>query len=291
MGTLDCAATFMSQVRHGSSTTAPSSRQGSRDGLRGLTGWQIQWRVVDALTYRELRTRVSEGRGGFLGVLIQPLGAIAIWTAFMMALNAHRGGSLNVVLFLASGIILFNIFSQTATRSLNAMQANEALLFYRPVKPIDTVIARMLCETGLYTCCLIIVIVAISIQYDQVFISNLPLFSLSVLLMAVNGFSAGLAFMVAAHVVSWFAPVAKWFLRIAWFVSGVPFRYWYLPAWTRPFFQWNPLTHCIELNRSSLSDDYFTPDASVSYAVFSALCMLAFSLWIYHNNERRLLSL
>lgn len=257
----------------------------------GLTGWQIQWRVVDALTYRELRTRVSESRGGFLGVLIQPLGSIAIWTTFMMALNAHRGGSLNVVLFLASGIILFSIFSQTVQRSLNAMQANEALLFYRPVKPIDIVIARMLCETGLYTCCLLIVCLGVSIQFDQLYIANLPLFSLSILLMALNGFSVGLLFMSAAHVVSWVRPVAQWFLRVLWFVSGVAFRYWYLPAWTRPFFRWNPLTHCIELNRISLSDDYFTPDASVSYALCSCLCMLALALWAYSNNERRLLSL
>lgn len=267
------------------------SSDSSRDGLRRLSGWQIQWRVVDALTYRELRTRVSEARGGFLGVLIQPLGTITIWAVFMMALNTHRGGSLNVILFLASGIILFNVFSQTASRSLNAIQANEALLFYKPVKPIDTVIARMLCETALYTCCLLIIVLAISIQHDQLYISNFPLFSLSILLMALNGFALGLLFMVIGHVVSWFSPVAQWTLRILWFVSGVPFRYWYLPVWTRPFFQWNPLTHCIELNRSSLSDDYFTPDASVSFAVFACLCMLAVSLWVYRNNERRLLSL
>ena len=62
-----------------SSTTADRRRPGAppgrgRDGIQGLSGWQIQWRVVDALVYRELRTRVSEVRGGFLGVLLQPLG-------------------------------------------------------------------------------------------------------------------------------------------------------------------------------------------------------------------------
>jgi ABC-type polysaccharide/polyol phosphate export permease len=77
-------------------------RRLNRDGLNRLSGWQVQWRVVDALVYRELRTRVSDVRGGFLGVLIQPLGLIAIWTTFLTAINVQRGGSLNTVLFLAT---------------------------------------------------------------------------------------------------------------------------------------------------------------------------------------------
>lgn len=266
-------------------------RQGSRDGLRRLTGWQIQWRVVDALTYRELRTRVSEATGGFLGVLIQPLGTIAVWTVFMTALNAHRGGSLNVVLFLASGIILFNIFSQIVSRSLTSMEANEALLFYRPVKPVDTIIARMLCETGLYTCCLFLICAGTWIALDQVVMSNFALFALAILLMAVLGFSAGLLAMVAVHHLPAFRQVAPWMLRILWFLSGVPFRYWYLPAWTRGFFTWNPLMHCIELSRSAMSDTYFTPDASVGYAATWAVGLLTLALWVYQNNERRLLTL
>ena len=278
-------------MRHGSSTTAPSSRPTSRDGLRRLSGWQIQWRVVDALTYRELRTRVSEATGGFLGVLIQPLGTIAVWTVFMTALNAHRGGSLNVVLFLTSGIILYNIFSQIASRSLTSMEANEALLFYRPVKPIDTIIARMLCESGLYMCCLFLICIGTWIAIDQIVMSNFALFALSILMMALLGFSVGLLFMVAVHHFPAFRQVAPWLLRILWFLSGVPFRYWYLPAWTRGLFVWNPLMHCIELNRSSMSDSYFTPDANVAYAASCVFLLLTFSLWVYQNNERRLLTL
>jgi capsular polysaccharide transport system permease protein len=282
---------LLRQVRHGSSTTAPSSRSTSRDGLRRLSGWQIQWRVVDALTYRELRTRVSEATGGILGVLIQPLGTIAIWTAFMTVLNTHRGGSLNVVLFLTSGIILFTIFSQIASRSLTSMEANEALLFYRPVKPIDTIIARMLCETGLYMSCLFLICIGTWIVIDQVVMSNFALFALSILMIALLGFSVGLLFMVAVHHFPAFRQVAPWLLRVLWFLSGVPFRYWYFPSWTRGFFVWNPLMHCIELNRSSMSDGYFTPDASVRYAATCVVLLLTLSLWVYQNNERRLQTL
>lgn len=274
-------------------TASPANRIPARrrDGIQGLSGWRIQWRVVDALTYRELRTRVSEVKGGFLGVLLQPLGLLAIWMIFIGSLNLNRGGSLNIVLFLASGIILFSIFSHTASRSINAMDANEALLFYKPVKPIDTVIARTLCETGLYVSCLIIILVGTWIYLDQIIMADLGLFFISILLASLFGFSMGLIFMTAAHIVPSFAQVGLWIPRILWFLSGVPFRYWQFPPWTRPFFVWNPLMHCIELNRRSMSDDYFTPDANIVYASVSIAILFTISLWIYRNNERRLLTL
>jgi len=269
-----------------------SGRQGrGADGLRSLSGWQVQWRVVDALVYRELRTRVSDVKGGFLGVLVQPLGLIAIWVIFLTAINAHRGGSLNVVLFLGSGIILFTIFSQIVSRSITAMEANEALLFYKPVKPIDTVIARTISETGLYTCCLLVICVGTWIVLDQVYMSNLGLFFFTILLAASIGFSTGLIFMTISHLVPGFKQAAFWIPRILWFLSGVPFRYWVLPPWTRAFFVWNPLMHIIELNRKSMSDDYFTPDANLNYAVISTIAVLTASLWLYYNNERKLLTL
>jgi capsular polysaccharide transport system permease protein len=261
------------------------------DGLQRLSGWQVQWRVVDALVYRELRTRVSDVKGGFLGVLIQPLGLIAIWLIFLTAINAHRGGSLNVVLFLASGIILFTNFSQIVNKSITAMEANEALLFYKPVKPIDTVIARTISETGLYTCCLLVICVGTWIVLDQVYMSNLGLFFFTILLASSIGFSTGLIFMTVSHLVPGFKQAAVWFPRVLWFLSGVPFRYWIFAPWTRGFFVWNPLMHIIELNRKSMSDDYFTPDANLEYAVICAVALLTASLWLYYNNERKLLTL
>ncbi len=270
---------------------ASGDQSNSRDGLRRLSGWQVQWRVVDALVYRELRTRVSDVKGGFLGVLLQPLGLIGIWLAFLSSFNVHRGGSLNVFLFLASGIVVFTIFAQIANRSITSMEANEALLFYKPVKPIDTVIARTICETSLYTCCLIIICVGTWIVLDQVVMSNLALFFFTIFLSALLGFSVGLIFMVASHITPSFKQTAVWIPRILWFLSGVPFRYWYFPPWTKIFFIWNPLMHTIELNRKSLSDEYFTPDANLQYAVTCSILLFTLSLWIYYNNERKLLTL
>jgi capsular polysaccharide transport system permease protein len=270
---------------------AAKGNRGRRDGLHQLSGWRIQWRVVDALTYRELRTRVSNVRGGFLGVLMQPLGLIMIWTAFLTVLSAHRGGSMNVVLFLTSGIILYTTFSQIVSRSANGMEANEGLLFYRPVKPIDTVISRTLCELGLYTCCLIVLIVGTWLYLDQIVMNDIGLFFVTLLLAAMLGFSTGLLCLVASHNIPGFSQFYPWIPRALWFFSGVPFRYWIFPPWTRVFFVWNPLCHCIELNRQAITADYFTPDANLGYAVGFTIVLTTIALAVYSNNERKLLTL
>ena len=84
-----------------------------------------------------------------LGVFIEPLGVIAV---FLLIFGFVRGTSpgIDIILFLACGVILYTMYVNISIRSLNSMRANEELFFYRPVKPIDTVIARSLVESGLY---------------------------------------------------------------------------------------------------------------------------------------------
>jgi capsular polysaccharide transport system permease protein len=262
-----------------------------RDGINNLAPWQIQLRVIDALVFRELRTRVSLVRGGLFGALLQPIGLILLWTIFFASINWHRGGNLNVVLYLTSGLLLFAVFAQISNRSLNAMEANEALLFYKPVKPVDTVIARSICETGLYACCMVFMLCGTWIFLDKVVMDDFGLFTYTYLLMVVYGFSVGLIFMVWGHLYPTLSQVAVWMPRILWILSGIQFRYWLLPAWTKVAFIWNPLMHCIELNRKAMSSDYFTPDANLGYATICAVVLPTVSLWIYSNNERKLLTL
>lgn len=49
--------------------------------------------------------------------------------------------------------------------------------------------------------------------------------------------------------------------------------------------------HIIELNRQSMSADYYTPDANLDYAMVWTVALLTVSLWVYRNNERKLLTM
>ena len=143
-------------------------------------GFQIQKSVVSALIYRELKTRVSNVKFGVFGVFIEPLGVMAIFVLIIGFLRQKDIG-MDITLFLLCGIISFTLFSDIAIRSLNAIKANSALFVYRLVKPIDTVIARSLVETGLYAIVFIVIAGLIFLFKEKFIISNFPLLVLSYL--------------------------------------------------------------------------------------------------------------
>ena len=63
-----------------------------------LHGFQIQMNVVDALVYRELKTRVSQVRFGVIGVFVEPIGVMAIFLGIFSIIRANRG-PLDLILF------------------------------------------------------------------------------------------------------------------------------------------------------------------------------------------------
>ena len=93
-----------------------------------LEGWHIQFNVINSLIYRELKTRISLVKGGVLGVFIEPLGVITVFLILFSILRANTLGTLDILIFLGSGTVLFTLFSNIAVRSSNGISANLALM-------------------------------------------------------------------------------------------------------------------------------------------------------------------
>jgi len=253
-------------------------------------GWGIQRRVVGALVYRELKTRVSEVRFGIAGVFIEPLGVLSVFVILFSLLH-HNPVGIDPLLFLAPGAVTFALFTEIAIRSLNAMRANESLFFYKPVKPVDTVIARTLVETGLFSIVYLVILLAISLYREQWLIHDLPLLVASFLGLVLTAMGVGLLFMVAGHrypSLHQFLPIA---IRPLWFTSGAFYSTQHMPQWLLPWLTWNPVLQATELNRQALSADYPIPEAiSLPYLLSLAATSCCVGLWVYSNNERLLLT-
>jgi capsular polysaccharide transport system permease protein len=255
-----------------------------------LAGWRVQRNVIEALVYRELKTRVSEVRFGVLGVFIEPLGVMAVFLGIFSVLRGNKG-PLDIALFLASGIVLFTLFNDIAIRSLKAMSANEALFFYRPVKPVDTVISRTLVECGLYSLVYLVIIGAIFLVRERWMLNDPPLLMISFLGLATTGFGLGLLLMVAGHRYPSLNQLAPLAMRPLWFISGVFFSPSSLPQWLAPWITWNPVLQAIELSRHAFSEDYVLSEAiSLQYLLAWAGVSCCIGLWAYSNNERILLT-
>ena len=257
-----------------------------------LDGWTIQRNVINALVYRELKTRVSQVKFGVLGVFIEPLGVIAVFLLIFSFFRSRAAIGIDVVLFLACGVIFYTMFVNIAIRSLNSMQANEALFFYRPVKPADTVIARALVESGLYGSILLIIACFTCLLREQWLFYDFGLLVVTFVALALNAFGFGVFLMAAGHRYKALHQIVPLIMRPMWFVSGIFFSLSAVPQQFLPWLSWNPIVQAIELSRSAFSPDYSINPTVVSlpYLLASAAFSCAFGLWVYRNNERILLT-
>lgn len=272
--------------------TRSPQRSGSARPVGGsLDGWNIQRNVINALVYRELKTRVSQVKFGVLGVFIEPLGVIAV---FLIIFGFVRGGSpgIDIILFLSCGVILYTMYVNISIRSLNSMQANEELFFYRPVKPVDTIIARTLVESGLYGSIFLIIAGFTCLIREQWLIHDFGLLFVTFTALTLNAFGFGVFLMAAGHRYRALHQIVPLMMRPLWFISGIFFSLSAVPQQFLPWLSWNPILQAIELSRSAFSHDYQINQAVVSlpYLLASAAFSCAFGLWVYSNNERILLT-
>ena len=257
-----------------------------------IDGWIIQRNVVDGLVYRELKTRVSTAKFGVIGVFIEPLGQIFMFLLLFSIIRGNSRGGLDIILFLAAGICIFSVFSDIGIRSANAMIANEALFFYRRVKPIDTVIARTIVETGLYSIVFITIIIGCYLIREEIILNDITLLFLSFFGLVIFSLGLGMFLMVSAHIYPIVLQLTPIIMRPLWFISGVVISLNALPQWLRPYLSWNPVLQSIELARHAFSTDYVirSNEVSLLYLWQCAIVSLCFGLWIYTCNEKRLLT-
>ena len=111
------------------------------------SGFEVQKVTVEALFLREIRTRFGKFRLGYLWAILEPSAHLLILLGIFGYIMHRTMPDISFPVFLLNGLIPFFIFSSISNRSVGAIEANQGLFNYRPVKPIDTIIARALLET------------------------------------------------------------------------------------------------------------------------------------------------
>ena len=251
-------------------------------------GLRIQINVLRALIYREFIGRASLVKFGYLGILIEPLGVMAIFlTIFTVIRTRGANEELGVLLFLITGIVIYTLFNAIAIRSMNSMDANESLFFYRQVQPIDTVYSRTIVEVVIYSVVFIILVTIAYLIRESFIMSDFALLIVSFISISIFSMGIGIFLMIATFRYEWVKSVVQFLLRPLWFISGVFFSLNDIPQNIRPYLSWNPILQSIELARHSFSEAYLLNESvSLTYLIQVSLVVLTISLWLYDKNHR-----
>lgn len=232
-----------------------------------LGGALTQLRVVQAIALRETRTRFGKHSAGYVWALVEPTLWIATFYAMYRLGGRHGPYGMELVPFLATGIITYSLFSKTVERGTSAIDANRALLYYPHVQPIDLILARTALEAATYSIVFVLILGAHALVAQQLVIDDALTVVWGMSLASMLGMSMGLV-MCALNVVSnTVERVRGPLMRPLFWISGLFFTANSLPTQIREIMMWNPVLHCSEIVRQGWFPQYHAHHAHSTYVL------------------------
>ncbi|OWY38266.1 polysialic acid transporter [Xenophilus sp. AP218F] len=252
-------------------------------------GWKIMRNSVHALFLRELKTRFGEYRLGYLWALLEPVAHMVVMLGILGYLMHRVMPDISFPLFLICGIVPYSLFSNVATRSLNAMDANRGLFSYRPVHPVDALLARTLLELLIQSACFVVLLLCLRLLGEPMVFDAIPQIVMIWLALTILSQGIGFTFMVLGHSFKAADKILPILIRPMYFASGVMFPLHIIPSEYRWLVDWNPLLHAFELMRHTLSPSYPLYGVSLTYLWLCSLICMFSGLLLYKGREPAML--
>lgn len=254
------------------------------------SGFEVQKAAIKALFLREMKTRFGKFRLGYLWAPLEPVAHMLILLVIFGYLMQKTMPDISFPVFLINGIIPYLLFGSITNRSVNAIEANQGLFNYRPVRPIDTIIARTILESFISGMVYILLMSLLWLIGEEIAINNFIQLVCVWGLLIVFSTGIGLIFMVIGNRYPESEKFLPILLKPLYFVSCVMFSLHHIPPDYQPYLLWNPIVHIIELSRESVVSSYHVENISLGYLAFCSLSVFFFGLALYRTQEEAMLT-
>ena len=239
--------------------------------------------VLFALFLRELKTRFGEKRFGAFWVIGEPLLHLLMLLSVFVFLRTRMMPQVPFELFLITGLVPYFVFQHIVTGLMSCIDANKALFAYRPVKPIDAYLTRVILEVLIYGIIFVVMIIGFGFFMGLDIVIYHPLMFMSIFFMLIL---MGFAFGVGASLIVDVFPTAKIIIKVSmmplYFLSGIMYPLWIVPSQYLHYLEYNPIVHLIELLRESFFSHYPRVNGiSFSYPLSITLITLFLALYFY----------
>ena len=248
-----------------------------------LRGASTQARVVYALALRETRTRFGQHQLGYLWAMLEPMFWILTFWGLFAIVDRDTPMGMEVISFLATGVIPYELATKTADRVSLSVEGNRALLFYPHVHPLDLVFARGGLEVATYLVVFVTILGghALAVQHFAVEDALRVLVGLG--LAGLFGLALGTVLCALSIINNATQRIKGPVMRPLFWISGLFFTANALPSHIREYFLWNPIFHCVEIVRDGWFTQYHAAYASPGYVLAWTIVLLFIGLTL----ERR----
>jgi len=249
--------------------------------------------VIFALLLREMKARFYRNRLGAFWFIFEPLAHVAVLVTIFTLIRRHVPYGPPLPVFFISGVIPFLLFKNIALKGMEAIPANKALFAYKQIKPIDTILARMLMESALMACVYALIAFALAFWggYD-VSIHNPLRWGMVFLVGILFALSLALIFTVIGQSM----PELKGFIKLAflplYFLSCVVMPIWVVPKSLLSWLTWNPFLHLIAEIRVAAFPHFPTVrEVNMYYPTSVTLLTLFVGVMLFKARRDRLLAI
>lgn len=242
-------------------------------------------RVVAALLIREMASRFGNKPGGYIWALLEPAAYIAFLCVIFMSIAHMPALGTSFPLFFATGYLAYQFYQATVTFVGGAIKANQALLSYPNVSPIDTVVARYILQFGTTSFIAIVVLSIIiitarhgpEIRWAYVLEAT---FAASFLALGIALFNNAAFARFPAY-----EQVFGILSRPVFLISGVFFVPDAMPHPYRDMLLYNPLAHVIMLFRKGFYPEYRAIGMNMGYLYLIACTLLFLGLFTFTQSS------
>ena len=259
-------------------------------------GWKKQKSVLVALFLRELKARFTSGQGGLFWTFFQPFFMVVIFLLmhlFMRGSSADAESAKHEAIFLTVGFVPFFLFRNLLNGSAGAFRANRNLFVYRHVKPIDTIIARVIVETFIYSIIIAIFIVVGLYFGVDIVPKNLVMVTIAYIWFLLFGTAWGILVAVGSTFYDSIGKVVGFLTFPLLFLSALFYSiesvYRKSPE-VATMLLYNPLVHFMEMIHGNYLYDYDDRYVDYSYMALWTLPTLFVAIWLYILLERKIIS-
>ncbi|QKJ66133.1 ABC transporter permease [Deefgea piscis] len=252
---------------------------------------EIQYSVIRALFLREAVTRISGGRIAWLWLMVEPISHLLLFILIMGVFLKRAIPGAEPVLFIATGLVGYFMFSRVYSMCKGAISSNLALFSYRQVKAVDTIFARALVECFIFMLSVVLLFAGLALFGFNVLPAYPLQFMLAIFVMWLTGLGLGLLLSVANELTPNISNVIDLLMRPLYFLSAVMYPVSVIPEPYRGYLLYNPLVHGIESIRQGFFPFYRPlPEINLGYLFVFALVFIFFGLILHSRYSQRLMT-
>ncbi|MEL6997792.1 MAG: ABC transporter permease [Pseudomonadota bacterium] len=241
--------------------------------------------LVYSLVVRDLRTEHKNAAAGILISIGQPLVAGLVFYAFISLMGgsagAVRGDNLTFVLI---GFIIFFMHIRTVSAVSGSLRPD--MMNHARMTPFLMVCVKAISSAYKNILALIIMLILNFVLRDVWEMQDPLTFVIVVFFCWFSGVAMGIIFLAAIRYFTWGGLIQTTYIRICFFTSGKFFVANTVPSGIRPFMDWNPVFHLLDIGRDAAFLNYTARTTDLSYAIYVSLAVFVVAMLVEAHVRR-----